>query len=296
MAARTVILDCDPGVDDAVALLMALASPGELHLPGITTVAGNVPLELTTRNALALLALAGRRIPVFAGAARPLVRPLATAEHVHGDSGLGGLVLPEPAETAEDLPAAQFITEMAEAGGGEVILAPTGPLTNIALALRAVPDVAGIVLMGGAAGAGNITPHAEFNIYVDPDGAAEVFASGAPITMIGLDVTRQVMITPARLAAIGAVGTAAAAAVATMLGTYPAGAPLHDPCVIAYLLRPDLFAGRAARVTVETADEETLGRTLVDWQAPPGACNATVIKTVDSDGLFALLMECLGRI
>ena len=139
-------------------------------------------------------------------------------------------------------------------------------------------------------------PNAEFNTYVDPNAAAEVFTGGAHITMIGLDVTRQEMITPERLAAIAAAGIVVADAVAKMLGAYPAGAPLHDPCVIAYLLQPDLFAGRAARVTVQTAHGGTLGRTLVDWNVPPDACNATVMETVDSDGLFALLTECLGQL
>lgn len=299
MPARPVIIDCDPGIDDALALLLALAAPDQLDILGITTVAGNVPLDMTTRNALAVCALAGRSdVRVYAGCDRPLVRPLATAAHIHGEAGLGGAELPRPGATAGAAHGVDFIADSLRVRRGGITLAPTGPLTNIACVLSKDPaaaaNISEIVLMGGAAGAGNITPHAEFNVFVDPHAAAAVFASGVRLTMIGLDVTRQAVVTPARLAAIGAIGTPAAAAAAAMLSGYSRGAPLHDPCVIAWLLRPDLFAGRPARVTVETEDEETIGRTNVDWGSDQA--NATVIETVDSAGLFELLIAGLARL
>ncbi len=299
MAARPVIIDCDPGIDDALALLLALASPDALEILGITTVAGNVPLDVTTRNALAICALARRSdLEVYAGCDRPLVRPLATASHIHGETGLGGAELPRSGAEAGAAHAVDFITDTLRARRDGVALAPTGPLTNLARVLSGDPAVAAniseIVLMGGAAGAGNITPHAEFNVFVDPHAAAAVFASGVPVTMIGLDVTRQAIITPARLAAIGAVGTPAGDAAAAMLSGYHRASPLHDPCVIAWLLRPDLFAGRPARVTVETEDEAQMGRTNVDWEAD--AANATVIETVDAPALFELLIAALARL
>jgi purine nucleosidase len=236
-------------------------------------------------------------VEVYAGCDRPLVRPLATASHIHGETGLGGARLPRSGAEAGAAHAVDFITESLRVRRDGITLAPTGPLTNLARVLSKDPAVAAniseIVLMGGAAGAGNVTPHAEFNVFVDPHAAAAVFASGVPLIMIGLDVTRQAVVTPARLAAIGAVGTPAAAAAAAMLSGYLA-APLHDPCVIAWLLRPDLFAGRPARVTVETEDEETIGRTNVDWEAD--GANATVIETVDAPALFTLLIAALARL
>lgn len=299
MAARPVIIDCDPGIDDALALLLALAAPDALDIRGITTVAGNVPLDMTTRNALAVCALARRSdVEVYAGCDRPLVRPLATAAHIHGETGLGGARLPRSGAAAGPAHAVDFITESLRVRRDGITLAATGPLTNLARVLSGEPAVAAnisqIVLMGGAAGAGNVTRHAEFNVFVDPHAAAAVFASGVPLIMIGLDVTRQAVVTPARLAAIDAVGTPAAVAAAAMLAGYHSGAPLHDPCVIAWLLRPDLFAGRPARVSVETEDGDTIGRTNVDWGAD--GANATVIETVDSAGLFELLTAALARL
>ncbi len=299
MAARPVIIDCDPGIDDALALLLALAAPDQLDIRGITTVAGNVPLDMTTRNALAICALAGRSdVKVYAGCDRPLVRPLATATHIHGEAGLGGARLPRSSAAAGAAHGVDFIADSLRACRDGITLAPTGPLTNLARVLSKDPtvaaDISDIVLMGGAAGAGNVTRHAEFNVFVDPHAAAAVFASGVPLTMIGLDVTRQAVVTPARLAAIGAIGTPAADAATLMLSGYRRGAPLHDPCVIAWLLRPDLFAGRPARVTVETEDGETIGRTNVDWGSD--RANATVIETVDSAGLFELLIAALARL
>ena len=312
MAARPIIIDCDPGHDDAVALLLAFASPGELDVLGVTVVAGNVPLAHTQVNARRVCELAGRAdVGVYAGCAAPLERPLVTAEEVHGETGLDGSGLGEPAMALADAHAVDFIVEtLLAAPDGAVTLAPTGPLTNLATAMirepRIVPRIGEIVLMGGAAGPGNVTPAAEFNIYVDPHAADVVFASGAAITMLGLDVTNQALATPRRLDAIRALGNAASRAVAGMLEFYNRhharrhgreGGPLHDPCVIAYLLRPDLFTGRRADVRVETADGPDLGRTVVEWADGSGAAaNATVIEGIDADGFYALLTERLARL
>ncbi len=304
---RPLIIDCDPGHDDALALLMALASPDEFDILGITAVAGNVPLALTAENALRVCALAGKPdTPVYAGCARPILRPLRTAEHVHGPTGLDGAELPPASASLRPAHAVDFIIDSVLGAGGDMVLAPLGPLTNIALAIVKEPAVAGaigeIVLMGGAAGAGNITPAAEFNIHVDPHAAAVVFGAGIPLTMVGLDVTRKALVTPARLAAIGSIGGPVAQAVTGLLTFFgrgepdspSSGAPLHDPCVIAYLLKPDLFKARRARVTVETADEATVGRTTVAWGAEEP--NARVIEDLDADGFFALVTERLARL
>ncbi len=313
MASR-VLIDCDPGHDDAIAILLALASPEALEVAAVTAVAGNVPLTLTEVNARKVCAVAGRTdIPVHAGCARPLVRPLETAEYVHGDTGLDGVELPAPAAPLAPGHAADAIVEIVRSRpAGTVTLCPTGPLTNVALAMIKAPDIvprlSEIVLMGGAIGLGNTTPAAEFNVYVDPHAARVVFESGAGITMIGLEATHQALCTPARLEAIRALGTEVGRIVTGWLEFYnrydrrladgEPGGPLHDPCVIAYLLRPELFAGRRCRVDIETAGELTVGRTVVDWRGrlglPP---NATVIdRLVDADGFFALLTERLGRL
>lgn len=310
MTRRSIIIDSDPGQDDAVAILLALASP-ELDLLGITTVAGNVPLSHTTRNARKVLELAGRsEVPVFVGAIRPLVNPLVTAEHVHGMTGLDGPELPEPTMPLATEDAVDFIIRtLRERPTGSVTLCPLGPLTNIALALIRAPDIAPrireIVLMGGACfEGGNITPCAEFNIFVDPHAAAVVFKSGVPIVMLPLDTTHQVQSTRTRIAAIDALGNRAGKAVAQMLSfserfdleKYAAdGAPLHDPCVIAYLVRPDLFSGRHINVEIETRSELTQGMTVADWWGVSGrAANATFIRSVDADGFYSLLNERLA--
>ncbi len=310
--ARPVIIDCDPGQDDAVALLLALASPDQIEVRGVTAVAGNVPLARTALNARKLCTLAGRaEVPVFAGCPRPMLRRLHTAEHVHGKTGLDGAELPEPEAPLQDRHAVDFIVEtLRGAADAGVTLCALGPLTNLAVAIVMAPDilraVAEIVLMGGAFGEGNTTPAAEFNIYVDPHAAQVVFSSGVPITMMGLDVTHQALTTPERLAAIAAIGTPVAGAVAGMLGFYDrhgvarcgmAGGPLHDPCVIAYLLRPELFGGRAAHVAVETGSELTLGRTVVDrWRLTDRPANAQVMHRIDADGFYALITERLARL
>ena len=312
MAARKIIIDTDPGQDDAVAILLALASP-EIEVLGITAVAGNVPLALTQKNARIVCELAGRPdIAVHAGCDRPLLRPLVTAEHVHGRTGLDGPALPDPTMPLAEAHAVDFIVEtLRREAPGSVTLCVLGPLTNVALALRRAPDIAerlaGIVLMGGAYfEVGNITPTAEFNIYVDPEAAAVVLGSGAEITMLPLDVTHKALVTRARNDAFRALGNAAGRAVAEMTDFFERfdkekygsdGAPLHDPCVIAWLLRPDLFSGRRINVEVETTSALTLGMTVADWWGVTDRpANATFIGDLDADGFFALLTDRLGRL
>jgi purine nucleosidase len=311
MPPRPIIIDCDPGQDDALAILLALGSPEELEVLAVTTVAGNVPLSLTEKNARKIVELAGRHdIAVHAGCDRPLQRDLVTAEYVHGRTGLDGAELPEPKTPLADAHAVDAIVAALRARPGAVTLCPIGPLTNIATAIRRAPDIAShireIVLMGGAIGEGNITPAAEFNIFADPHAAKIVFESGVKLTMLGLDVTHQVLATPERVRAIGELETAVSQAVVGLLEFYNIydqtkrgrpGAPMHDPCVIAYLLRPDLFAGRDCHVVIETMGEHTLGRTVVDWSGRGRrTASATVIHEVDADGFFALLTERLGRL
>ena len=313
MVARPIIIDCDPGQDDAVALLLAFASP-ELEVVAVTTVAGNVPLELTARNARCVCELAGRPdVAVYAGCPRPILGRLETAEHVHGKTGLAGADLPEPAMPLAPGHAVAFLIERLMASDGDVTLAAMGPLTNLALAVveepRIVPRIREIVLMGGAMGPGNVTAAAEFNIHTDPHAAQVVFSAGAPLTMIGLDVTLRAVATPERVKAIRALRRPAAAVVAAMLETHLAraakrpggrGTALHDPCVIAYLLEPGLFEARPMHVAVETANLLTLGQTVVDRAGLSGvsgaAPNANVVVEIDADGVFALLTERLGRL
>jgi len=311
LSARPVIIDCDPGQDDAVALLLAFASPAEIEVLGVTAVAGNVPLEMTERNARRIRDLAARaEVGVYAGCARPLERPLVTAEHVHGKTGIDGARLPEPESALAPLHGVDFLIERLLAPEAAVTIAALGPLTNIAAALARVPKIrrgiGEIVLMGGAIGLGNVTPAAEFNIHVDPDAAAAVFTSGVKITMVGLDVTHKAIVTPDRLRAIEAIGTPVSDAVAGMLAFAAGrhrgriggmGSPLHDPCVIAYLLDAALFAGREAHVAIETKSALNLGRTVVDWWGvTDNKPNATVIDGIDADGFFALLTERLARL
>ena len=308
---RKIIIDTDPGQDDAAAILLALASP-ELDILGITAVAGNVPLELTARNARIVCELAGRPdMPVFAGAAGPLTRPLVTAEHVHGRTGLDGPVLDEPTMPLQEMPAVDFIVKtVMENEEGTVTLCPLGPLTNVALALRQAPGIAGrlqeIVLMGGGFfEGGNVTPAAEFNIYVDPEAAEMVFRSGIPITMMPLDVTHKAITSHARIDQIAALGSPVSKALSEMLTFYERfdeekygtdGGPLHDPCVIAYLLKPELVGGRACNVEIETGSELTRGMTVVDWWGVTGrAKNAMVMRDIDAGRFFDLILERIGR-
>ena len=307
---QKIIIDTDPGQDDAVAILLALASP-ELEVLGITAVAGNVPLPLTSRNARIVAELAGSDVPVHAGAAAPLSRPLVTAEHVHGKTGLDGWDAPEPSRPLASEDAVGFIVETVRANPGEVILCPLGPLTNIAEALRRDPGIAAliprVVLMGGAYfEVGNITPAAEFNIYVDPEAAAELFRSGIDIVVLPLDVTHKALTTRARNDAIRALGNRTGEAVAAWTGFFERfdkekygseGAPLHDPCVIAYLLKPDLFSGRHVNVEIETQSDLTRGMTVADWWGVTDRpANALFLGELDADGFYALLTERLARL
>ena len=313
MEKRKIIIDTDPGQDDAVAILLALASPEEIEVIGITCVAGNVPLALTSKNARIVCELAGRPdVPVYAGCDKPLGRKLVTAEHVHGETGLNGPVLPDPVMPLRDGHAVDFIIDtLRRAPAQTITLCPLGPLTNIAKALTKAPDIAErvqeIVLMGGAYfEVGNITPAAEFNIYVDPQAADIVFRSGIPIVVMSLDVTHKALVTPARNAAFRALGTPVGTAVAQMTDFFERfdkekygseGAPMHDPCVTAYLIDPALFSGRHVNVTVETQSELTMGMTVADWWGVTGRPpNAFFAGDIDADGFFALLTERMGRL
>ena len=313
MTKRKIIIDTDPGQDDAVAILVALASPDELEVLGITAVAGNVPLELTQKNARIVCELANRSdMRVFAGCDRPLGRRLVTAEHVHGKTGLDGPSLPDPKMPLQDEHAVDFIIRsLREAAPKTITLCPLGPLTNIATAFQKAPDIVPmvqeIVLMGGAYfEVGNITPTAEFNIYVDPEAADIVFKSGVQIVVLPLDVTHKALVTNDRNDAFRNLNTPAGSAVADMTDFFErfdkekygsAGAPLHDPCVTAYLLRPQLFSGRHINVMIETQSELTRGMTVADWwrvsERPP---NATFIGDLDADGFFELITERIGRL
>jgi purine nucleosidase len=304
---RPIIIDTDPGIDDAVAILLALASP-ELQVLGLVAVAGNLPLAVTARNALSILELAGRpEIPVHAGCPRPISRTRIAAEYAHGAGGLGDLVLRPPTLALRPEHGVFYLIEtLRRAEPHNVTICALGPLTNIAMALVAAPEIAAgiaeLIVMGGAAhGEGNMTPAAEFNIHADPHAAALVFDSGLPITMVPLDVTRTVRSTPERVAPISALGTRCGAAVAELLGPRRAlGQPpmaMHDPCVIAYLLAPELFRWREVNVAIETQSPLTMGMTVVDRQGLSGRKpNARVIETVDADGLYRLLAERLARL
>jgi purine nucleosidase len=310
---RRIIIDTDPGIDDSVAILLALAAPEELEVLGIVAVAGNLPLPQTERNARRVCELAGRTdIPVYAGCARPLFRPPATAEHIHGETDRDRLLLPEPTMAIQAQHGVDFLVEtLCAAEAGTITLCALGPLTNIAMALVKAPEVAGtiaeLVIMGGACfELGNVTPAAEFNIHVDPHAAALVIESGVPITMIPLDVTHHVLTTPKRLAALRALGNRCSLAVTALLASFERNrrakfgsraTALHDPSVIAYLLRPTLFHGREVNVAVETQSPLTMGMTVVDWWAVTGrAANARVMNAVDANGFYKLLMEKLARL
>ena len=313
MAPRKIIIDTDPGQDDAVAILLALASPDEIDVLGVTAVAGNVPLPLTQKNARIVCELAGKPDTlVFAGCDAPLVRKLVTAEHVHGKTGLDGPQMSDPAMPLQDQHAVEYIIETLRAhDAGTITLCPLGPLTNIATAFKSAPDiiekVQEIVLMGGAYfQVGNITPAAEFNIYVDPEAAKIVFDSGVPIVVMPLDVTHKALTTRARVEAFRALGTKVGDMVAAWTDFFERfdkekygseGAPLHDPCVIAYLIQPDLFTGRHVNVEIETVSELTLGMTVADWwRVTDRAPNAMFMGDLDSDGFFALLADRLARL
>jgi purine nucleosidase len=294
---RKIIIDTDPGQDDAAAIMLAFASPEEIDILGLCAVAGNVPLKLTSRNIRIISELCGRTdIPVYEGAEKPLVRKPITAEHVHGSTGLDGPVLDEPTMEAQKQHAVDFII---------------GALTNVALALLKAPEIADrvkeLVMMGGGFfEGGNITPAAEFNIYVDPQAADIVFRSGMPIVMMPLDVTHQLLTTKARVSRIRDIGTRPAIAMAEMLEFFERfdiekygsdGGPLHDPTVIAYLVKPELFQGRECNVEIEVHSELTMGMTVVDWwNVTERPANARVMRNVDADGFFELLTERFARL
>jgi purine nucleosidase len=310
---RRIIIDTDPGLDDAVAILLALAAADELEVLGIVAVAGNLPLAQTERNARRVCELAQRRdVPVYAGCARPLLRPPATAERIHAETSRDRLLLPEPTMA----PAAQhgvdyLIQTLQSSDPGTVTLCALGPLTNIAVALAKAPEIAGriaeLVIMGGACfELGNVTPAAEFNIHTDPHAAALAVDAGIPITMIPLDVTHQLSSTPARVAALQALGNRCGPAVAALLSAFERnrrarfGAralALHDPAVIGHLLRPSLFDGREVNVAIETRSPLTMGMTVVDWRGVTGRKpNLRFLNTVDADGFYHLLTEKLARL
>ena len=301
-----IVVDCDPGHDDAIAILLALASP-EVELRGVTTVAGNQTLEKTTRNALKVLELAGRGdIPVAAGADRPLRRELRTAAHVHGESGLDGPDLPEPATAPVSAHAADFLADLLEPG---VVLVPTGPLTNVALLFQRHPEVKErlqrIVWMGGAMGEGNVTPAAEFNAFVDPEAAAVVFASGVEVTMIGLDITHKALFTRAHADRLRDTGKAGRA-VAELSDFFQRfhenrygfdGSPIHDALAVAEVIDPALVRAVECNVEIETASQFCDGRTVVDrWHVTDRPRNARVGVDVDAERFLELLVERISAL
>lgn len=303
--ARPIIIDTDPGIDDAVAILLALAA-AELEVLGLVAVAGNLPLAATARNARAIVELAGRpEVPVFAGCPRPIGPGGSGAEHAHGDGGLGDLVLAEPIAPPRSEHGVVWLVEtLRRAAPRSVTLVALGPLTNIATALVMAPDIAAgiaeLVLMGGGT-RGNITAAAEFNIHCDPQAAALVLGSGLPITMVPLDVTETVRSTPERIAPIAALATRCGAAAASLLGprTSLSQPPMamHDPCVVAWLLMPELFRGRRVNVMVETGSPLTLGMTVIDRRGRSGRpVNAQVLESADADAIYRLLAERLATL
>jgi purine nucleosidase len=301
---RPIIIDTDPGQDDALAILLALASE-EVEVLAITTVAGNVPQPLVTTNALALLTLTGRTdIPVYRGCERPMLRPLYTAEYVHGPTGVDGADLPDPIIQAEPGHAVDLIVEAClDAGDEPVTLCPMGPLTNIGMAIAKEPritrSIREIVWMGGAFDeAGNTTPLAEFNAYVDPHAAHVVFTSGVPLTVFPLDVTHRALMTPQYVEELAASPSVVARAAAGMVRFYERhdvdkydipGAPMHDPCVIAYLVDPTLFTGAERTISVDHDREAAIGNTsyVGEGQGAP----ATVMTDVDADAFFRMLVD-----
>ncbi|EYB69716.1 purine nucleosidase [Deinococcus phoenicis] len=308
-----VILDGDPGLDDAIAWLLALGSPEDVQVLGVTTVHGNVGLDLTTHNAGVTLALAGAvgaQVPVYAGADRPLVRPAMTAAQVHGDSGLPASGLPDPVRAPEAEHAVDFLIRTVRARPHEVTLVATGPLTNVALAFRLAPDLPGllreVVWMGGSTGQGNRTPAAEFNALADPHAVRIVLESGAPLRMFGLNVTMQAIATPERMERLRGLGNRAGAVSAELLTFYAAvyrqryslpGGALHDPVAVAAVIRPDLFQMQAMNVQVETQEGLNFGRTVCDvYGVTEQPANVQVAVGVEDAAFFELLVDRLARL
>ncbi len=308
-----ILIDTDPGQDDALAILLALAAPEKLDVRGIVAVAGNVPLPLTQKNARRLVDLAGRDdVPVYAGCSRPMVRDLITAENVHGRTGVDGYDWPKTKTPLQDQHGVDFIIDtLMAADEGEITLCTLGPLTNIAMALVKAPQCARgigeIVMMGGGFfEGGNTTPAAEFNILVDPHAAHVVFNSALPLTLMPLDVTHKALATAYRIGDMAALGNETGRACAGMLSYFnrhdvekygSEGAPLHDPCVIAYLLKPELFDGKKVPVQIEISSGLTLGMTVMDWWGTTAEDpNCMVVNQIDADGYFDLLTAHLGRL
>jgi purine nucleosidase len=312
MAVRKIIIDTDPGQDDAFAILFALGSP-ELEVLALTAVGGNVPLALTARNALQIAELAGRTdVPVYAGCARPMVKQLKTAEYVHGPTGIDGCVLPEPSARLQDKHAVNFLVDtLMAAPEGEITVCTLGPMTNLGMAMvmepRIVPRIREVVLMGGGFfEGGNATPAAEFNIWVDPHAASVVFESGVPVTMAGIDCTYTAQMTPEWLGRLRALGTRSAIEAANMADffrkygahKFPTEArPIHDACVTGYLLAPHLYEQKQCNVTIELMSPETIGMTVVDWWHVTGRRrNCNVLRRIDADGFFTLMLERFGNL
>jgi inosine-uridine nucleoside N-ribohydrolase len=309
MSPKPVILDVDPGHDDAVAIMLACGAP-ELDLLAVTTVAGNVPLEKTTRNVVRVLSLTGHTgVPVAAGASSPLRRPLHTAENIHGESGLDGPEIPDPSFEHDERSATELIADTVRGASEPVTIIPTGPLTNVATFLREHPELKGrvahISLMGGSIGLGNTTPAAEFNIYVDPEAAREIFESGLPITMSGLDVTHQARAGPEErenLRSLGPIGTVVAELLEFFAATYERvygfdAPPLHDAVAVAKVMEPGVMKTRPMRVDVECESELTRGETVCDFYGVGGKPpNAEVGVELDRERFFNLLYEVLGHL
>jgi inosine-uridine nucleoside N-ribohydrolase len=309
MTPTPIILDCDPGHDDAIALLLAIASP-EVELIGVTTVAGNTTIDKATNNALRILELAGRSdIPVYRGAERPFIRKQDVAAHVHGESGLDGPDLPQPTTRAQELHAVDYLAQEIRARDGKVTLIPTGPLTNIGLLFALHPDVRPerTVLMGGAIGEGNRTPAAEFNIWADPEAAERVFLEDLDTTMVGLDVTHRALITDAhteRMRSAGRVGKV----VAELMDFYARfhksrypdldGSPMHDPVCVAHVIDPSLMTVLDAFIAVDCSGGPSWGRTNVDWRGREhfGAPNAKVGVDIDGNRFAELIVERISSL
>jgi purine nucleosidase len=305
--ATPIILDCDPGIDDALAIAFAHGHP-DIDLVGITTVAGNVNLAKTTANALAVAEFIGAAgTSVTAGCAGPLLRPAYDARDVHGESGLGGAVLPPAAGSAAPGHAIDYIVDTVRAAPGQITLVATGPLTNIALAVKREPRLADwvreFVIMGGSAGRGNVTPAAEFNIWADPEAAAAVFRAGWTVVELGLDVTLRTGASPAVLERMRELGPLGTELLLPALEQYrsvrePSGPPVHDVCAVAWVAAPKLFGLVPARVQVETASPLTAGMTVTDFDAPGQADsgNAQVAMSIDVDGFWELTLGTYQRV
>jgi len=309
MTPTPIILDCDPGHDDAIALLLAIASP-EVELIGVTTVAGNTTIDKSTNNALRILELAGRSdIPVYRGADRPFIRPQHVADHVHGESGLDGPDLPQPTTREQELHAVDYLAQEIRTRDGKVTLVPTGPLTNIGLLYALHPDVRPerTVIMGGAIGEGNRSPAAEFNIWADPEAAQRVFLEGGDTTMIGLDVTHRALITDAhteRMRGAGRVGKVVAELMDFYARFHKArypdldGSPMHDPVCVAHVIDPSLLTVLDAFIEVDCSGGPSWGRTNVDWRGREhfGAPNAKVGVDIDGDRFAELIVERISSL